>query len=113
MNITIRPGKAFIRKAKQLQKKYPSLSADIHKLESLLKETPDMGTDLGNGLRKIRMSITSKGKGKSGGARVITYTTIICIKAKIITLLTIYDKSVRSTISDNELKQLVKELNNG
>ena len=37
-----------------------------------LEQNPLLGTDLGDGLRKVRMKITSKGKGKSGGARVIT-----------------------------------------
>ena len=35
----------------------------LHSLQS----NPLQGVDLGKGLRKIRMSIASKGKGKSGG----------------------------------------------
>ena len=110
MTITIQPSRNFLKKVKSLKKKYPSLASDLRKLELLLLETPDAGVDLGNGLRKIRMSITSKGKGKSGGARVITYTTIVNIEAEVITLLTIYDKSEQSSISDKELKQLIAEL---
>lgn len=93
MKIVIRSGAKFIRQVKQLKKKYPSLLADLKELEVLLLRTPDAGVDLGGGLRKVRMSVTSKGKGKSGGARVITYTTIISMEAEQITLLTIYDKS--------------------
>lgn len=110
MTITIQPSRNFLRKVKALNKKYPSLAADLRELESLLLKTPDAGTDLGNGLRKVRMSITSKGKGKSGGARVIAYTTIVNVEAEVITLLTIYDKSEQSSISDKELKQLIAEL---
>lgn len=69
-----------------------------------------MGVDLGGGLQKIRMNITSKNRGKSGGARVITYTTIIAVQEQQIVLLTIYDKSEYSSISDKELKKLVAEL---
>ena len=56
------------------------------------------------------MNITSKNRGKSGGARVITYTTIIAVQEQQIVLLTIYDKSEYSSISDKELKKLVAEL---
>ena len=61
---------------------------------------------MGNGLRKVRMSVTSKGKGKSGGARVITFTAIIATDTTEILLLTIYDKSERDNITDSELKAL-------
>lgn len=110
MNITIVPSKVFIRKAKLLAKKHRTLISDLKKLEEELKDNPDIGIDLGNGLRKVRMSITAKGKGKSGGARVITYTAIASVEDKRITLLTIYDKSEQSTISDQELRQLIAEL---
>ncbi len=59
------------------------------------------GTAIGRGCYKIRLSIASKGKGKSGGARVITHIQII--KTKVY-LLSIYDKSEMGTISDNEIK---------
>lgn len=112
MNITIVPSKVFIRKAKLLAKKHRTLISDLKKLEEELKENPDIGIDLGNGLRKVRMSITAKGKGKgkSGGARVITYAAIASVEDKRITLLTIYDKSEQSTISDQELRRLIAEL---
>lgn len=110
MNITIVPGKTFIRKVKLLAKKYRTLVSDLKKLEEELKANPEAGTDLGNGLRKVRMSITAKGKGKSGGAHVITYTAIASVKDKRITLLTIYDKSEQATLSDKELRELISEL---
>ena len=71
-------------------------------------DNPFEGVDLGMGVRKVRMSIKSKGKGKSGGARVITYSLTADDEDINLTLLTIYDKSERSTISDKEIKDLLK-----
>lgn len=110
MNITIIPGSTFKKRIKQLAKKYHSILQDLKELEQELKKNPHCGVDLGKGLRKVRMSITSKGKGKSGGARVITYVTIINVEEGKVTLLTIYDKSEQDSISDQELKQLIEEL---
>lgn len=55
------------------------------------------------------MSITSKGKGKSGGARVITFTVIVAIEEAEINLLYIYDKSERSSISKKEIEELLRQ----
>ena len=73
-------------------------------------DNPFEGVDLGMGVRKVRMSIKSKGKGKSGGARVITYSLTVDDEDVNLTLLTIYDKSERSTISDKEIKDLLKNI---
>lgn len=70
---------------------------------------PNLGTDLGGGLRKIRMSIASKGRGKSGGARVITFSVIISVEETEVNLLTIYDKSERESISRAEIEQLLEK----
>ena len=53
------------------------------------------------------MPITAKGKGKSGGARVITHIKII---ANTVYLTSIYDKSEKSSISANELKLIFKTI---
>ena len=82
----------------------------IMKHETLLhdlKQNPTLGTDLGRGLRKVRMRISSKGKGKSGGARVITFTVIASIDETTINLLYIYDKSERENISPKEMDALL------
>lgn len=92
-----------------MSKRYRSLLNDVQKLQGELLAKPDLGTDLGNGLRKIRMAIQSKGKGKSGGARVITYTIITKIEETEINLLYIYDKSERDSISATEIKELLKQ----
>lgn len=65
---------------------------------------------MGNGIRKVRMAISDKGKGKSHGARIITYTAIITVEEGIITLLTIYDKAEQDTISDKEIARLIQEI---
>ena len=99
----------FKKEFKRLSKRYRSLLNDVQKLQGELLAKPDLGTDLGNGLRKIRMAIQSKGKGKSGGARVITYTIITKIEETEINLLYIYDKSERDSISAAEIKELLKQ----
>lgn len=100
----------FRKEIKRLVKKYRSLPEDLIELRTRLMENPLEGADLGFGVRKVRMSIKSKGKGKSGGARVITYNITTEEENINITLLTIYDKSERSTITDKEIKELLKNL---
>lgn len=55
-----------------LTKKYRSLKSELENLGKELSENPTSGTPLGNDVYKVRLAISSKGKGKSGGARVIT-----------------------------------------
>ncbi len=76
-NITIISTKLFVKELKRLSKKYRSLKNDVANLGKELMENPEKGIDLGDGLRKIRMAIKSKGRGKSAGARVITYTDLL------------------------------------
>jgi len=71
-----------------------------------LKRDALLGVSLGGNVRKIRLAIKSKGKGKSGGARVITYVMIL---DKVVILLTAYDKSSMATITDAELKKIVSK----
>ena len=111
MSFDIRTIKSFDKKAKKLARKYPSLKDDLINLGNDLLANPNLGTDLGNNLHKVRLAIGSKGKGKRGGARVITHTTIFSIQDGIITLLTIYDKSEQNDITEKEVEKLLKELN--
>lgn len=97
----------FDKQAKRLAKKYPSLKKDLMELLKSLTNNPEQGTALGNGFYKIRVAISSKGKGKSGGARVITY---VKVTATTVYLTSIYDKSEKSAITDKELKQIFKLL---
>lgn len=109
MNCKVEVLFTFKKEFKRLSKRYRSLLNDVQKLQRELLAKPDLGTDLGNGLRKICMAIQSKGKGKSGGARVITYTIITKIEETEINLLYIYDKSERDSISATEIKELLKQ----
>ena len=95
----------FEKELKRLVKKYPSLKQEYIDLIQNLKSTPDQGTPLGNDCYKIRIAIASKGKGKSGGARVITYLQVINTS---VFLLTIFDKSDKDNIEDKELQELLK-----
>ena len=73
MSYSVIPIDKFKKDTKRLIKKYPSLKNELAELNSLLISNPTTGTSLGNNAYKIRVSIKSKGAGKSGGARVITY----------------------------------------
>ncbi|CAM3998802.1 hypothetical protein FLAN108750_04240 [Flavobacterium antarcticum] len=66
-----------------------------------------LATNLGDGFKKIRLNITSKRKGKSGGARIITYETIINVSNKNVVLASIYDKSKKSSIDIVILKRIL------
>ncbi len=100
----------FKREFKRLYKRYPSLNQDLKDLrEEILAHPATVGVDLGGGLRKIRMRITSKGRGKSGGARVITFTIVVAMDEAEIHFLYIYDKAERGTISESEIKSLLRE----
>ena len=103
MNYRIIPQKHFLKELKRLAKKY-------HSLQNELSSNPSAGIDLGCGIRKIRMAIGSKNKGKSHGARVITYTYTVNDTEGIINLIYIYDKEESESITDNEIKWLVKEV---
>jgi len=96
----------FKKEAKKLIKKYASLRAEIAELGKELAENPTMGTPLGNDVYKIRLSVTSKNKGKSGGARIISFVKII---DEIVYLLSIYNKGDKDSISDKEIESLLKD----
>ena len=111
MRYSIKLQPTFVKEAKRLGKRYPSITSDIQNIGKDLLKNPEIGVDLGCGLRKIRMRITPKGRGKSGGARVITFNVVAAIDETVINLIYIYDKADRSNISTNEIEQLLK--NNG
>lgn len=111
MNYKIKVYRRFEKEVKKLSKRYKSLKQDLTILAAELMQNPDMGTDLGNGLHKVRMSIASKGKGKGkrGGARVITLIATLSKEEKEIGLHFIYDKSERENITDKELQAVLKD----
>lgn len=99
----------FFKETKKLAAKYPSLKNDLIRLADTLSVDPTQGTSLGKNIYKIRLSITSKGRGKSGGARVITCVKIV---SSVVYLVSIYDKSAQSDISDNELRNRINKITN-
>jgi mRNA-degrading endonuclease RelE of RelBE toxin-antitoxin system len=107
MSYSVVPTDRFKKEAKRLIKKYPSLKNELEILNQDLSKHPAMGTSLGNETYKIRVAIKSKGKGKSGGARVVTY---IVTENKEVYLLTIYDKAELDAIDDKALKGIIKHL---
>lgn len=119
MKVIVRITANFKSEAKPLLKKYKSLSSDLQKLEKELQENPRLGTPLGQNSYKIRLKISSKNKGKSGGARVISLvdSTLVGLveqtSSDVITvnLLSVYDKSEVANITDKELKDLIKSFN--
>ncbi len=107
MNYKVNTTNTFEKDAKKLGKKYPSIVGEISDLISKLETKPNTGTPIGNSCYKIRLSIASKGKGKSGGARVITY---FYVKASSVFLLSIYDKSDKDSISKEEIENSITRL---
>ena len=105
MSYNVLPIPPFDRQLKRLSKKYPSLKQEYFELIESLEENPEQGTNLGNNCYKIRVAIESKGKGKSGDARVITN---FVIAEETVYLLSIYDKSDKENLSDKELDDLLK-----
>lgn len=96
----------FEKEIKKLSKKYPSIKKDFSLFLESLQANPVQGVALGNQCYKIRLAISSKNSGKSGGARVITYVRII---DEEVVLISIYDKSERASITDTEIKSRLKK----
>lgn len=107
MNYNVVPTEKFKKEAKRLIKKYPSLKSELHNLSKLLSTHPDSGTPLGHNSFKIRIAIASKNKGKSGGARVITY---MITENEEVYLLTIYDKSEISSLDSKNIKAIIESI---
>jgi mRNA-degrading endonuclease RelE of RelBE toxin-antitoxin system len=105
-NYIILTTETFNKSAKKLFKKYPSFIKDLQVLKAQLINNPTDGIPLGKDCYKIRMAIASKNKGKSGGARVITY---VKIDKSLITLLDIYDKADKESVTEKELAALIKK----
>lgn len=99
---------AFIRSVKPLVKRYHSFKSDYNQLLDELEINPHQGVDLGNGYRKVRMVIKSKGRGKSGGARVITLDYVE--RDGCLYLLYAYDKSDADNIDLDRMKEIVADL---
>jgi mRNA-degrading endonuclease RelE of RelBE toxin-antitoxin system len=107
MSYNVKTIDVFEKQAKRLIKKYVSLKTELFQLVQELKENPEQGTAIGKNCFKIRIAIASKGKGKSGGARIITN---ILVAESTVYLLSIYDKSEKENLSANELEDLLDDI---
>jgi len=107
MNYEVKSIAVFEKQAKRLIKKYASLKNELLALIQVLKQDPQQGTSIGKNCFKIRIAISSKGRGKSGGARIITN---FVVEESTVFLISIYDKSEKENISDKELNELLTYL---
>lgn len=108
MSFSVIPSDKFKKEAKRLTKKYPSLKTELANLAQALAANAETGTAPGHEMYKIRLAVKSKGKGKSGGARVVTY---VVTENGEIYLLTIYDKLEFDSVDNKALAKIVKTLN--
>lgn len=106
MNYRIELSANFKKEAKRLNKKYPSLKKELANLFSELEKNPTLGTPLGNDIYKIRLAVASKNKGKSGGARLLSF---VKITETSVLLFSIYSKGETDNLTDKQIQELIKE----
>jgi mRNA-degrading endonuclease RelE of RelBE toxin-antitoxin system len=106
MSYRIELSENFKKEAKRLSKKYPSLKTELIDLFTELEEKPTTGTPLGNDIYKIRLAIASKNKGKSGGARVLSF---VKVTQTSVLLFSIYSKGEVDNLSVKDIKDLIKD----
>lgn len=107
MNYNVEASANFDRDIKKLAKKYRSLKSELAELIAGLEENPTQGNSLGQGCYKIRLAIKSKGTGKSGGARIVTY---VVTEDEQVILLTVYDKKDKADLNPGESDILLSDL---
>ena len=76
MSFEILRSDEFTVALKKLAKRHKSLADDYARFLEDLKQNPFQGVEIAPNIRKVRLAISSKGRGKSGGARVITYNLL-------------------------------------
>lgn len=113
MNFEVHITPDFLRSMKALSKRYRSFKQDFKIFSESLEENPFQGVELSPGIRKIRMAIASKGRGKSGGARVITYTVLVSETTGDVYLIDLYDKADYSTVDLAIIKDIISDLEIG
>ena len=97
----------FEKSLKRLSKKYKSLKDDYIQFLDELEKNPFLGDEIIENCRKARIAIKSKGKGKSGGGRIIFYYEIV---NQEIILLYIYDKNEMENVNDDFIRYLLQSL---
>ena len=110
MSFEVIPTPEFKVQAKAIQKRHRSFKDDLKEFVLSLEKNPFQGIELSPDIRKIRMAITSKGKGKSGGARIITFTVVNTEAGGKVYLMNVYDKSDFSTVELRVIKGMIKNI---
>ncbi len=113
MIVNVIPTPKFKREAKRLIKKYASLKTELQTLATELQQTPEMGVRIGEDTYKIRLAVKSKGKGKSGGLRIITHVFAKIVNetnACSVYLLSIYDKSEFDNVSNHIIMERIQNV---
>jgi hypothetical protein len=109
VKVDIVPLANFDRRLKRLAKKFKGLRDELIEFRESIREDPTQGKSLGAGLYKIRLASKSKGSGKSGGFRVVTYYVEQIGDEQTVYLVTIYDKSEEDSIDKDDLLTIVQE----
>ena len=110
MSFEIQTTSYFDTEAKRLAKRHRSFIDDLENFQKELLKNPYQGTELSPGIRKVRLTIESKGRGKSGGVRVITFTYFVDEKDGVVILLLLYDRADASSIKMNVVRKIIKDL---
>jgi hypothetical protein len=106
MSYSVKTIPHFDREVKRIAKKHKGIKSDIAKLIDDLEVNPTLGTDLGQNVYKIRLAISGTNKGKSGGARIITYVVVV---SETVFLSEIYLKSEHDTVDASLIVQRLKD----
>lgn len=99
----------FEKNLKRLSKKYQSLKNEFLTFVDKSETEGPQGVHLGQNTYKARLAVKSKGKGKSGGLRVISYHVLLTFQSDKIYLVAIYDKSEVSSLEMKKIDQIIKK----
>ena len=110
MSFEILRSDEFTTSLKKLAKRHKSMAQDYARFLDDLKQNPFQGVEIAPNIRKVRLAISSKGRGKSGGARVITYNLLLSEHDGVIYLLLIYDKADASNVKIHVIKEIIEGL---
>ncbi|MGM9479057.1 type II toxin-antitoxin system RelE/ParE family toxin [Pedobacter sp. GSP4] len=106
MSFRVKTVPNFEKEAKKIAKKHRGIKSDLLKFIKDLEINPTLGIHLGQNIYKHRLSISGTNKGKSGGARIITYVVVI---DETVYLTEIYLKSEHSSVNIEDVIQHLKD----
>ena len=96
----------FKKELKHIAKKHRQILDDLDILIDELQMNPTKGVDLGQNVYKIRLAISGTNKGKSGGARVVTYVYFL---DEVVFLSEIYLKNEHDTVDHKLIIERLKD----